>query len=354
MIQIEPLYEQIYNLNLSDIDITIGQALPVEATNLTDIALAALRGEIDLSMGNIFNWILSGIFTEVSALFHLLRQMLIIAILSAFFKAMTTSFQNSGISKLGFYICYVLVVVLLFQTFSVAIYIMTSMVNNIVTLLMGSTPIIIGLVASGGYIASAGAFAPILLFAASFLTVFIDILIVPTLIFAATISLISYLSEKESLDKLSKIMQKGIAFGLKGIALIFMAVLGFQRIATPIVNTLAIRGTRTAVSAVPVVGQALSGAIDTALYYSAAARGAASSALLIAVVAISIVPILQVAAFVAVYKLSAALLAPICDERIIEAIDTMGGYAALVLGVCVLAAFLFIFIVLITLASFSF
>ena len=350
----EPLYEQLHGLNLDEIDMMIGHAFPGETTSLTDIAVAALRGELDLSMGNIFNWILTGIFTEVSALFHLLRHMLIIAILSAFFKAMTSSFKNSGISKLGFYICYVLIVALLFRTFSVALHIMTSMVGNIVTLLMGSTPVIIGLVAGGGYLASAGAFAPILLFTASFLTMFIDVLMVPLLIFTATISLVSYLSEKESLDKISKVLQKGIGFGLKAIALVFVAVLGFQRIATPIVNTIAIRGTRTAVSAVPVVGQALSGAIDTALYYSAAARGAVSSALLAAAVLISAVPILQIAAFVVVYKLSAALLAPICDERIVEAIDTMGGYAALVLGVCVLAAFLFIFIVLVMLASFSF
>ncbi|MCL2376042.1 MAG: stage III sporulation protein AE [Defluviitaleaceae bacterium] len=350
----DPLYEQLHGLGLNEIDLIISHSFPGEAVTLTEIALAALRGELDLSMGNIFNWILTGLFTEVSSLFYLLRHMLIIAVLSAFFKAMTASFQNSGISKLGFYICYVLIMVLLFQTFSVALHIMTDMVGNIITLLMGSTPIIIGLVASGGYVASAGAFAPILLFAATFLTVFIDRLMVPILIFAATVSLVSYLSEKETLDKLSEIMQKGISFGLKSIAVIFVAVLSFQRIATPIINSIAIRGTRTAVSAVPVVGQALSGAIDTALYYSTALRGAVSSALLVAVVGISIVPIIQIAAFVAVYKLSAALLAPICDERIIEAIDVMGGYAALVLGVCVLAAFLFIFIVLITLASFSF
>ncbi|MDR2183139.1 MAG: stage III sporulation protein AE, partial [Clostridiales bacterium] len=275
----EALYEQIYGLGLDEIDIIIGHAFPGEAASLTDIALAALRGELDLSMGNIFNYILTGIFTEVSSLFHLLRHMLIIAILSAFFKAMTASFTNSGISKLGFYICYVLIVAMLFRTFSVALYIMTSMVGDIIMLLMGSTPVIIALVAGGGYLASAGAFAPILLFAATFLTMFVDRLIGPVLIFAATISLVSYLSEKELLDKLSKIMQKGIGFGLKAVALIFVGVLGFQRIATPIINTIAIRGTRTAVSAVPVVGGALSGAIDTALYYSAAARGAVSSAL---------------------------------------------------------------------------
>jgi len=335
---------------IDDISITINSSLPVDSPGLAELVMAALRGEIDLSIAGIFDFILTGLFTEVASLFYLLRHMLIIAILSAFFRAMTVGFKNSGISKLGFYICYIMVIALLFRTFTIALGIMADMAAGITNLLIGSTPVIIGLVASGGYVASATAFAPILLFASAFFTFFMQNLIVPVLIFAATVSLVSYLSEKSGLDKFSVLMQKGISFGLKSIALVFTAVLGFQRIATPIFNNIAIRGTRTAVAAVPVVGQALAGAIDTAIYYGQALRGAVSAALLVAAVGIVIVPLIQLAAFVAVYKITAALIAPICDERIVEAIDTTGNYTALALGVCVMVAFLFIFIVLATLS----
>lgn len=337
-------------LEIDDISIIIDSSLPVDSPGLAEMAMAALRGEIDLSVSGIFDFILTGLFTEVASLFYLMRHMLIIAILSAFFKAMTSGFKNSGISKLGFYICYVMVIALLFRTFAIALGIMTGLAAGITNLLIGSTPVIIGLVASGGYVASATAFAPILLFASAFFTFFMQNLMVPVLIFAATVSLVSYLSEKTGLDKFSILMQKGISFSLKSIALVFTAVLGFQRIATPILNNVAIRGTRTAVAAVPVVGQALSGAIDTAIYYGQALRGAVSAALLVAAVGIVIVPLIQLAAFVAVYKITAALIAPICDERIVEAIDTTGSYAALALGACVMIAFLFIFIVLATLS----
>ena len=342
--------EQLDDLGLDDINLVIDHSLPGDAVSLSELALSALRGEIDLSVGSIFNYIISGLFAEVGALFYLLRYMLIIAILSAFFKAMTTSFSNTGISKLGFYICYVMVITMLFRSFAIALGIMAQMISGITQLLMGSTPIIIALLASGGYVASASAFAPILLFASSFLTVFMDRLLVPLLISCASISLITYLSEEDRLDKLSEFLQKGIGFGLKAVSLVFGTVLGFARISTPIMNNIAIRGTRTAVAAVPVVGQTLSSAIDTVLYYSQALRGAVSVALLLAAVAITIVPIIQVLAFVVVYKLTAALIAPICEERIVKAIDATGNYAALVLGVCVMAAFLFVFIVLSTLS----
>ncbi|MCL2620794.1 MAG: stage III sporulation protein AE [Defluviitaleaceae bacterium] len=327
-----------------------GSTLVGPVDDLGDLAMQALRGEIDLSMGGIFSWLLSALFAEVHTLFYILRHMLIIAILSAFFKAMTGSFKNSGISKLGFYICYIVIIGLLFRTFLLALGIMTDMVGNIVFLLTGSTPVIIGLVAGGGYIASATAFAPILIFASSFLTIFLDSIMVPLLIFASAITLVNFLSERETLDNLSEQMHKGISFGLKAVAVVFMAVLGFQRVATPILNTVAIRGTRTAVGAVPAVGGVLTGAIDTAIVYSQALRGAVSTALLIAAVSSSIVPILQIVAFILVYKVTAILISPICDERIVDAIDAVGNYTALILGVCILAAFLFIFIVLATLS----
>ncbi|MCL2235183.1 MAG: stage III sporulation protein AE [Defluviitaleaceae bacterium] len=327
-----------------------GSTLMGPADNLGEIAIQALRGEIDMSMGGIFSWLLSALFAEVHTLFYILRHMLIIAILSAFFKAMTGSFKNSGISKLGFYICYIVIIGLLFRTFLLALGIMTDMVSNIVFLLTGSTPVIIGLVAGGGYVASATAFAPILIFTASFLTIFLDTIMVPLLIFASAITLVNFLSDKETFDGLSEVMHKGIGFALKGVALVFMGVLGFQRIATPILNTVALRGARTAVGAVPAVGGVLTGAIDTAVVYSQALRGAVSSALLIAVVSVSVVPILQIVAFILVYKVTAVLISPICDERIVDAIDAVGNYTALILGVCLLAAFLFVFIVLVTLS----
>ncbi|MCL2855006.1 MAG: stage III sporulation protein AE [Defluviitaleaceae bacterium] len=332
---------------LQDVGWGLAPTLPMD--NLGDTAMAALRGEIDLSLGGVFSWILSALFAEVHTLFYILRHMLIIAILSAFFKAMTGSFKNSGISKLGFYICYIVIIGLLFRTFLLALGIMTDMVGNIVFLLTGSTPVIIGLVAGGGYVASATAFAPILIFTASFLTIFLDTIMVPVLIFASAITLVNFLSDRETLDGLSENMHKGISFVLKGVAMVFVAVLGFQRIATPVLNSLAIRGARTAVGAVPAVGGVLAGAIDTAMVYSGALRGAVSSALLIAVASISIVPILQIVAFILVYKATAILISPICDERIVDAIDAVGNYTALILGVCLLATFLFVFIVLATL-----
>ena len=341
--------EELNFFDFSELDTIISHGSFVERTSLREIAMAALLGELDLSLNNIFSWLLQSIFAETASLLYLLRHMLIIAILSAFFKAMSTSFANSGIAELGFYISCVLVISLIFSSFMLAIGIMQSMVGNIVLLLQGATPIIITLLATGGFVASASAFAPTIIFAASFLTIFIERLLAPIIIFATTIHLLSFLLGKDKLEALSDFMKKTIKFCLKSVSMVFIAILSIQRLSTPLLNNLTMRSARFLVGSVPVVGSALTGAIETAIYYASAVRGAVAVALLISAVGLVIGPILQLVAFVAVYKLVAALIQPICDERIVKAMSAVGDYASLILGVCVMAGSLFIFIVLATL-----
>lgn len=336
-------------INTTELDTIIDRSFTPEGLGLGELTMQALRGELDLSLGNIFSWILSAIFYETTILLHIIRYLLVVAILSALFKAMTSSFKTSGVAELGFYISCVLIIGLLFSSFSLALGIMNAMVSSVVMLLTGSTPFIIAAVAGSGYVASASAFAPTIIFAASGLTVFIERFLAPIIVVSAALHLISFLLGKDKLEALSDFLKDSIKFGLKSSAGVFIFVLSMQRLASPILNNLAIRSARFTVGAVPVVGGALQGAIDAAIYYGAAARGALAVGLIIAAVLVSIVPIIQLLAFVIVYRLSAALIQPLCDERIVKAMAAAAKYAQLMLGLSVLVAFLFIFIVLATL-----
>jgi stage III sporulation protein AE len=62
------------------------------------------------------------------------------------------------------------------------------------------------------------------------------------------------------------------------------------------------------------------------------------------------VPIIQLAAFTLVYKLTAGLIQPICDERIVKAVNAAGSLVGLMLGVCVLLSVTFVFSVIIVLS----
>ncbi|MCL2171224.1 MAG: stage III sporulation protein AE [Defluviitaleaceae bacterium] len=343
------LLEQMRNLDLREADLVIDHAggLAIgRRESLTDVAIGVLRGDLDLSAGGLLNLVLAALFREVADLLYLMRIMLVVAVLSGFFRALSSSFTSTRAAHVGFMVNFVLVISLLFSSFSVAVGIMRNMTQNITSLLAAATPVIITVLAGSGYVAPAAAFAPVIIFITGFLTMFVDWILTPIIIMAAILHLISYLADKDTFEPLTDSVKKGIVFSLKSVSLIFTAVIGIQRVASPIVNNLAIRGTRTVVGAVPVVGGALSGAIDTAMVYGSAIRGAVSVALLIGALGMALGPIISIAAFMLVYKITAALISPISDERITKAVSTAGDYAGILLAVCAMVGFMFVLIVM--------
>ena len=344
------LLEMMRIVDFNEIDTIITGAGIGNRPSISELTLSALRGDLDLSASGVMNMVLGSLFREVADLLYLLRIMLVVAVLSGFFRGLSSSFSSSKAAHVGFLVNYVLVISLIFASFYVAVGVMQTMARNVLALLAAATPIIIAVLAASGYVAPAAGFAPMIMFITGFLTLFVERILVPVITLAAVFHLISYLADKDTFEPMVDSVKKGIKFSLKAVSLIFSAIVGIQHIATPIVNNLAIRGTRLAVGAVPVVGSALSGAIDAAILYGGAMRGALSVALLIGAAGIVIGPIISIAAFVLVYRLTAALIAPICEERIVKAVATAGDYAEILLGVCAMVGFMFVFITLAALA----
>ena len=336
-------------IDLTTLDMVAGNTFLAERLTISEIVIGLLNGTLDLNLGNIFSWLMQSIFWETSQLIYLFRYLIILAILSAIFKAVSSSFKTDSVHKLGFYASYILVISVLFASLTLAVGIMSDMLHNIALLLQTATPVIITLLASGGYVASASAFAPIIIFISTFIATFIDRLLAPTITFVAIIHLLGYLFDKEKFETFSESAIKGIKFCIKSVTVIFIGIISIQRLATPVMNNVGIRGARFAVSAVPVVGSALSNAMDTAIFYARGLRSAVSAALSIGAVLITVVPIIQILAFIVMYKVTAILVAPIADERISKALMAMSDYASLMLSICVIIGFLFVFIVLATL-----
>ena len=85
-------------------------------------------------------------------------------------------------------------------------------------------------------------------------------------------------------------------------------------------------------------------------YWGGAVRSGVLIVVIIGVVMYCAVPVLKIAAFILIYKLTAALIQPICDARIVKAIDGAGNIAAVALSATVLVSVMFIFTAMILLS----
>ena len=107
-----------------------------------------------------------------------------------------------------------------------------------------------------GNIASVSLIQPIIIFSVVFIGNSITYVIIPILLIATAIGIISNLSDKVQIVKLSKFLKSGITWILGTVVTIFVSVLSLEGGLTSSVDGLAAKGIKSASSLIPVVGKA--------------------------------------------------------------------------------------------------
>jgi len=155
--------------------------------------------------------------------------------------------------------------------------------------------------------------------------------------------MINHLSEGSTFSHAVDILKSIAKIALRFMVFLFLSLLALQKISAPIVNNLAIQGARAVAGSVPMVGNALNSAMDTLIHLSSAAKSGVLVALVIVISIAVSVPLLKMATFMVIYKLTAALVQPICDERIVKCLDGLGDYIGMLIGAGALVSAMFIF-----------
>jgi len=145
-------------------------------------------------------------------------------------------------------------------------------------------PVFVSLIFAGGRFTSV-TFYPLIIAAAQLISMFVGSIILPGISVSAGLSLVNHISEKEYLGKFSKLLQKILSWGLKISAGIFMAILSLHRIGAPVLSQVAGKGAKAAIEAVPVVGDAMSGAIEIGTSLTRAVGNGVGAAAIIFLVA---------------------------------------------------------------------
>jgi stage III sporulation protein AE len=305
----------------------------------------AISGQIDLSMNGIISSFGEIIFAEFLANGQLIRQLIIIAILGALMSCLTEAFKHKSAGETGFYVTYLMAVLLAISSFYLSAEILNSLVSLVDAIMTAAIPLMIGLMAMGGNFVGAAGTHSLLFFAMQLISRFISVIFVPLVLSSAALDIAGQISpDGHKLEKMAELLRKIAGWSLKGILAAFAFLLTLQRFSAPIISNAAIRTSRSVVGAVPVVGNAFTAAVDTVVTFSQAARSGVLVALVLVLCAVLAAPLLKMLALSLIYRATAAFLQPVADKRLVTLMDAVGKHmsmlfnaAAMVGVVCVYA-----------------
>lgn len=157
------------------------------------------------------------------------------------------------------------------------------------------------------------------------------------------LGIVSNLSDKVQIGKLSTFLKSGITWFLGLVITIFVSILSLEGTLTSNVDGLTAKGIKAATSTViPVVGKALGDSVDVVLGATSILKNSIGIVGIIIVIAICAMPIIKLAIFTITYHFASAISEPLADKKIVSLLEQMGGTFKVLLGVMFFIAVLLI------------
>ena len=305
-----------------------------------------LAGEGTLSWEGLAGVLGRALLGQVRDQLPLLRNLLLIVLLSAVLKSLNDEFRAKAVGELAFTVCYVVLVLMVMGAFSNGAALVRDAVEELAELLTGMLPVFATLAFSSGRYTYLALAAPLITGGANLLVLGIRRVLLPALTLSAVLTLTNFLTERKARSEFARLSQRAITWGLRGTAGAFLLVLSLLRIGSPGLSRVWGKTAKGLVGAVPVVGQMMSGAVETAAALAGTVQNGLAAVGAVALLLVSLTPLLRLLAMLVLYKVTAAVVEPVAEGRLVKALSAAGDFSRLLLAALFTADVMFLFAVL--------
>ncbi|HZK18839.1 MAG TPA: stage III sporulation protein AE [Clostridia bacterium] len=321
----------------------------VPALNFKEMIFLLATGELDLSVNDILNLVLSQFFKDVVANMSLMGKLVILAVICALLQNLSAAFERATTGKLTYSVVYLALITIAVSSFTMVLSTGSGAIDSMVGFLQLLMPLILTFLVGVGAVASTAIFHPVIFMAVSVTGTIVKNIVFPLIFFAAILSIISNLSEKFQVSSLAGLF-KTVAMGFMGLlTTVFLGVLSIKGVAAAVADGVVIRTAKFATrSFVPVVGGMFSDALESVVSTSLLIKNALGLGGVIMIFFLALIPLLEILAVAFVYKLAGALIQPIGDPRLVDCLNTLGNSLLLVFAAVGTTCLLFFFAVAIT------
>lgn len=301
----------------------------------------SISGNID----NIFEYSNIGkIFSnEIGSAINLMISVLIIIVIHSIFKAIIENLGNSSSSQVVYFIQYLLIVTVVTNTFVSILDLTKTSISNIVNFMNLLVPILITLMLTTGNLVTTNMVQPVLIFMINFIGNFINSFLIPLLLISITISIISNVSDKIQIERLSKFLKSSIIWIL-GIALtIFSCTLSLEGTLSSSVDGLTAKTAKVAVSNfIPVVGKIMGDTVDSVIGCGNILKNSVGIIGIIIILGIVLLPIIKLVVLLVSFRLASAVCEVVADSKIVKLIDQIADSYKVLLAILFSVSIMFI------------
>lgn len=337
-------------LDLSQVQRMLDQMLGEESFSMKDMLDGLIKGEKVLSEDTVQEMVHSFLFSGLEKEKSLLIKILLLILLSAVLANFADVFESGQIGDICFYIVYLLLFILLMDSFSSVTRSVQQTITWMAEFMRGLAPAYFLTISIAAGSSTAAVFYEGVLILTWLIQEVILNLLFPGACLYVLISLINNLSKEEMLGKMAELLDTAVSWGLKTLLGMVVGLQVVRGLIAPVMDTLKRSALGKAAGALPGVGNAVNMVTELVLTSAVLVRNCLGVVILFAFVAAGAGPVIHYGILSLLYRFLAAIAQPVSEKRIVDSLATMGEGCALLLRILFTAEILCIldFVILMT------
>lgn len=342
---------QVENLNMKELEGIVKEINKDTSEILPDISLkdsivSIAKGGDPVSFESLGKGVSRYFLKELTENWKILSQILFLSIICSVLVNMQSTFGEETVGELSFHICYLVLIGLSINSFMITIKIATEAIDQMVLLMHALLPALMLLLLAIGGITSSSLFQPIILGSISAVSTLMKDLVLPLILISSVIGIVSNISEKLQVSKLSEFIRRGVIYIIGITITLFMGIMTIKGAIGSKIDGLTIRTAKFAVNKfIPIVGNFLSDTMETVVGCSMVIKNAVGIFGLLSLFLITIVPIIKITALILVYKFTIVVVEPIANKRIVNCLTDISKSLTLVLATVAIVGIMFFIVI---------
>ena len=314
-----------------------------EEFTMEKILEAPLSGESIFKSQQLIDGLKSLVLYEIRAALVLGVEILIICIIIGLVRNLSSSFGKKSMSDITLMVCTMIIIGISVNSFRLAYELAVDSVTTMVSTMEILTPILLGILISTGSIASGTVMSPVVIGAVTGTGIILKRLILPAMFAATILTLVNCLTEKDYVNKLSKLLRNA-ALAVTGLIIaILSGIISVQGLITDASDGLLINTAKYSLSTfIPIVGGFTADTAELFVRCMGTIKSIVGIFGIIALILVILTPLIKLLAIALIYKLTAAAAEPICESKISDGLNDMGSCIISLGAVLFFAALLFI------------
>jgi len=335
--------EQLFSLfDFSEMDDFINDIFPDEKMGFRETVKGLISGEIKLTGEFLWNLVSKQFFYEFKNTKSALVHVLAIVIVAAVFRNFSGVFQNSQISEMCFYVLYMLLITICLNSFRILITSATSGLSSLLEFLKLLGPVYFMAVALSTGSVTSIAFYNMILILICVVELVIQSFLIPLVQVYMVIRILNDLSTEEYLSKFGELLHTVIVWILRTMLGAVIGINLIQGLLAPAIDSVKRSVLLRGGEAIPIIGDVIGGASEVLLGTTVLIKNGIGVAGAIICIAICMAPVVQMAVVTLMYKLTAALIQPISEKRIVGCVSSMADGSEILLRVIFTSGVLFL------------